>query len=354
MTNNRFFAFCLSALVFVLLPTITNAVEPIKVLLVRTPSASAGAAIAAMSQINLTLANSQLAALKRVQSARQTEIGTAYVYQTTCNAADDQMLLSCVESQLGSERDNFAADVVLVVTAIPVDAGCGAVFEDTINRVAIGVQNNRYGYMVVEQGCIVAATRGQKVASHEFGHILNLEHIGDPEESTPRPDNHAIKSGDGERATVMAHTSECKSGCEWVDYFSEVPRVFPDASPAGHISDANGKIVVDQESWAAVAAYRPIAQQACVFELRLCSEGYNNTSVTVSWPGNSLVYTEYEKELPTGVIYDVYEGPPSCPFIDTGGDAVDIIATVRNVYGAITSCRVTLAPDICGDGGFVW
>ena len=252
--------------VLVLLSQSSHAIEPIKVLLAKTSTTVSDSVVrSALIQMNTTMGNSGLGSFDFVAADLE---GTVPVVDIafSCNQSVPADQLSCLKSVLEGRRNAVNADIVVAVAPL-VGGLCGSVNEGMINPGTIDIFYEFLGYAVLKQNCITEPSNGQRIASHEVGHLLYLEHHDDdPATNLPAGFSHNHAEEDFDDHTVMGDPKDdCIDkdvNCNGHDFFSETGRTFPDGGSAGG-AFSNAKRVVLTHSWLTVAAYRPRPQAGC-------------------------------------------------------------------------------------------
>ncbi len=350
-------------LTFLVLTSVAQAAsaEPIKVLLARTStSVNVSVVRSTLLQMNTTMSNSGLGSLDFV-SASSTFGNPDVEFVTGCTSTNPVTLLNCIRNKLKTQRDTVNADVV--VTVVPSLSLCGSVMPQMINANYISDDNQHLAYAVLKLSCITAPSNNMKVASHEVGHLLSLEHHdNDPEPNKPAgyPANHAEEDFDDH--TVMGSpTDDClipSIACNGHDFLSAVGATFPDGGSAGNSSQSNAKAVVSSKSWDVVAAYRPRpSPPACSVSVTLMScnfSGSGNFQVTAFLPGYNVSNADYDISVGgSGFWGNIFEGPLTCPTFNLGASAVvrAILTTVQGTSQCTTN--VYVPPNFCDDGGQV-
>lgn len=264
MTKKRLLPI-LALLTSQLLAVSAFAVEPIKVLLV-TRGVSLNNITLTLARANNLLGNSGLGSHDFI-SAAFLPSGVAQTFPTNCSQTNAQLLLACVVLEQSGNRDQNAADIVLVEVGGSLNQ-CGSTLPGTTTRPSIGQGNRDFAYAVVKKDCVDAVTNGQLPTPHEFGHILSLEHLNEPIQSLPIPINHPKIAESPDQITIMGNpglpplfNGDCSFlNCTWHQFYSEDGKNFPNGAPAGDKTKANAKKVVQTYSWNVVANYRPLQQ----------------------------------------------------------------------------------------------
>lgn len=318
--------------------------EPIRVLLARTSTSVSEAVVrSTLLQMNSTMGNSSLGSLDFV--AADTLLGVPVVDFISCGSSDPVSLLTCLQSGLTSRRNAVNADIVVVVAPL-VGVLCGAVPPSMINAPLVAVWNQYLAYAVLKQDCITAPSNNMKVASHEVGHLLSLEHHdSDPLTDLPLgfSDNHAEEDFDDH--TVMGSpVDDCISpfvSCNGHDFFSQDGRQFPDGGSAGNSSESNAVSVISSSTWNVVSQYRPLIPPTLAsghVELLFCI-GWNATH-SVAWggplnyPGDYFVVERKNQLWPwLNIWYPFYEGGAGATEYTTKDDRTDFRVKVVSIGG---------------------
>lgn len=161
--------------------------------------------------------------------------GTATIVFADCpgtNSTPSTTHTTCAMNLLGESRDDHMADVVLMV--VNDMTGCGGAPPAMVNAFTISHANEHLAHAVVKASCITNPVRGKKVAAHELGHLLSLEHHdGDPSPNVPVSYNHA---GEDSLLGFGKLTADGDEGdgflCDYHGFFSENGRgrLFPPRS----------------------------------------------------------------------------------------------------------------------------
>jgi hypothetical protein len=363
-TLSLFIAISFSA--FLSSPTHAAVVGETKVLLARNSSAlSTTIAQDMLSQINTTFDNSGLGDGAFV-SAKFDLLGQPEVFTVDCGQTIAEDLLSCVRTKLRDQRNQYAADIVLVL--VPFldlssigDEACGAVMEGMVNAYTISDVNRHLAYAAVETTCFAIMPDGLKVASHEVGHLLSIEHKADTAELLPVvisgsvEDNHAAVVG--QQATVTAASYDCVGfTCNYSDFFSEAGKNFSGGSSAGDSSHSNAVDVISSHSWPVVSAYRPLPQaESCYISInQVCDGGSLLSSVTPVLSGGysmSNIDVDYRR-INSSTWYPIYDGAPTCPIYNAPSIMDSVVrALVTTAAGYTTGCTVEFQPLSCGGSG---
>jgi hypothetical protein len=307
------------------LPLSSIAAEPIKVLLSRTSTSISETTVrGTLIQMNTTMSNSGLGSLDFVSA--DTIGGVPVVdFVPLCSATDEILLLDCLQDALETRRNSVSADIVVTV-APTVGSLCGATPPGMIDAFTISGDNGHLAYAVLKNSCLISPSNNMKIASHEIGHLLSLEHHDDdhfPLLPQGISDNHAEEDFDDH--TVMGSPKDdCIStsiNCNGHDFFSEVGRTFPDGGSAGNSSTSNAKAVVSALSWSVVAAYRPLpAPTVFCYDPPLflgCPYGCMSSPYLMSWVGQNASSFVVQKQGYFG--WDNwYSGPNTSSFASTG------------------------------------
>ena len=241
--------------------TSAYSIEPIKILLARgSTSISKNQVRTIIIQANVALDNTFSSGAYEFESAAFTASGTPKVIDVTCISGTGVTLNLCARNQLSTKRTNNDADIVVLAVEEITDenSNCALVPPQMINA-TIGPHNHELAYVLVQASCLPVLESGILAVPHEIGHLLSLEHHDSDVDPLPRPDNHAAEAGSN--LTLMGSIGDCYPSCDDVvfhQFLSSDGAQFPDGSAAGDADDSNSKLVVSDESWAAVASYRPL------------------------------------------------------------------------------------------------
>lgn len=162
---------------------------------------------------------------------------------------------------LTDARDFYDADIVIHVVPVVNATVCGVAPQQMFNRPQISANNRPFGYMAVGVSCNIPGTFF--TVSHEVAHLLSIEHrIGDDERDMPVKHNHAYTFPNSalKYMTAGGQSADCGVvGCSiMVNQLSDPTGSFPNGASLGTTSDNNANRVVREQSWGAVAAYRPL------------------------------------------------------------------------------------------------
>jgi hypothetical protein len=340
------------AATFLSTPLASVAFEPTKVLLARTStSVSESVVRSTLLQMNTTMGNSGLGSRDFVSA--DSFLGIPVVdFVPSCSYTDPVNLLDCLEDALETRRNSVNADIVVAVVPV-VGTLCGAVPPGMINAPNVSSSNERLAYAVLKQSCITAPSNNMKIASHEVGHLLSLEHHdSDPATSLPLgiPHNHAEEDFDDH--TVMGSPEDdCIStsiNCNGHDFLSEVGRTFPDGGSAGNASESNAKAVVSAVSWDVVSAYRPIPQlQACNmrWEFTGCNGPVGVGIITATLPGYTVTNADYDASYSGGPWIEIFEGILSCPSATQQTNMI-VRAILSTLFG-VSECSMAIPVTVC-------
>ena len=204
------------------------------------------------------------------------QAGAPQVFTAACpSGLDAKDTALCAIAELADERDQFDADIVVMVVE-NIQGDCGGVRPEMINAWSISALNSIFAYAVIDTECLNTTVRNREGFAHEVGHLLSLEHhdhdpdLDKPARVTiPQPIedityNHAEEAGvsGGWNLTVMASMGDCGPiGClngTWFPFYSEDGKKFPGGADAGDATHSDAKRVIEDISWDVVAAYRPI------------------------------------------------------------------------------------------------
>lgn len=307
-----------------------------------------------LGQMNATLDNSNAGSLA-LQSATLDTLSRPEVHtmEAPCNNPYFEALINCVRNLYEPLRNENAADIVVaLVTDVRDSLGrsvCGAVKKDMIDAPDISNGQQHLAYTVIAIDCYLSEPNGIKVASHEIGHLMSLEHLSDENDNFPVSDNHAAMSGNW--VTQMAGFEDCAS-CLVEDFFSEAGKTFQEGGAAGNTSYSNAQKVLLNSSWFVVSDYRPLyPQNSCVINIQFISCA-NNTgpayTVTASTPGflgtiKSILIEASQGSAPWGT---VFSGNPTCPTYFSQINMLNRIRAFVNPAGGGTMyCETQFIPS---------
>lgn len=328
-----------------------SAQSKITVLLLTGSGVSPSTALSAIPQLNALMVNSGLNSYV-FENAGVNYAAPNLTIPSMCIGTDPEALVSCAMAQHLDDRDNYDADIVLLVVPSISVAKCGGVSNSMINANDISNSNQHLAYAAVGAACAWPGF----LASHEVLHLLSIEHKnGDPELNKPVRDNHGwAQSG---QATAGASPADCSGGCSAVyNEMSDPDENFPVTTfPKGSNLHANAKRIVKDISWDVVAAYRPVLTvQACnpIFEFRYCNGDAGVYALTAELPGYSVSSIDVDIQVGgTGPWIDIYEGSNTCPSTNiTFWSLARMI--LYTAYGT-SECTVYVPAPNCG-GPFGW
>ena len=202
--------------------------------------------------------------------------------------------------------------------------------------------------------------------AHELGHVLGGDHqvgsavVTDSNEPPPLDEipvdyNHPIfhEAGSGSTGIVMAASVMFGKAINSViaQYSTNSPgaTLFGTGFDAGN-SKANMISVIDQ-TWDAVAAYRPIPEpQACNIRVEFygCSNNSASNAITATLPGFSVVNADYDLSYNNSSWFDLFEGILTCPSFSSSA-SMWARAILTTASGQISECTVRVPVGDCDD-----
>lgn len=328
------------------------AIEPIKVLVSRTTGVANTQALNMLLQINSLMQKSNFSGLQFVNAS-----SPSYVGSTSCLGSNYAALLQCAEDTLDDARDQFNADIVIMLVPTLGSTTCGAVPDEMINAFYILPSNRHLAYAVVSNQCML--TNGLFPASHEILHLLSIEHKrSDPYTNRPAgaADNHAATNGT--YATAGARPVDClPNGCtKFENIMSATDEKFSNGFSAGNSSHSNAARVVSNMSWFSVSNYRPLplVAQNCrlQWELAFCSGRNEVGTVTALLPGYSVTNVSFDVSHNGGSSWiDIFDGVLTCPGVLITPQYQTIIRAILQSPQGVSQCSRPLSFSNCNGGG---
>lgn len=105
-----------------------------------------------LNELNQLMANTGLSTRDFVNASTST-----FVASTTCSGTDYKALLLCARSSLKAKRDQYNADIVVMLVPSLSGGNCGAVPDQMINALTISQVNQDHAYAIVAAVCPIAA-----------------------------------------------------------------------------------------------------------------------------------------------------------------------------------------------------
>ena len=326
-----------------------------KVLLAKTPLTSALIARDMLRQINTTFDNSGLG--EDVFVTAHSTAGLPTVFDVSCTSTVAETFLKCARSALASKRDSYNADIVLILVPFLNSASaadvCGSVMKGTLNLAVIHRSNDIFAHAAVETVCFAVELNGEKIASHEVGHLFSIEHVSDTLKHLPvgAEANHAAV--DLAKATVTASVLDCAGfSCDYQDVFSKAGRTFSGGGSAGNSSYSDAQGIIEDQSWDVVSNYRPLPPpEPCrlAYEFTACNGQSALGQITATLGGYTVTSASYDGLLSNGVWADVFDGALSCVGISPN-NLSRARAILTTAYG-ISQCEINIPNQSCGGPG---